>query len=236
MHCVELFSLAVEIADCDPLPEPVSVANCAVTGHVCQCVPRDALLGKSFRDQGVLRWPDSGWVSLAVWCAFTYHLDRGKKRAFYPERQSSWLVVDSYWGARLFLLDRQGVRDRVLSSEQAPALWAGYVTTSYKKHGSLYTPINSPGQAIWQWEQTRVDCSDRDLVADTWRVLREAQNAGIPRPCIESLAPYAAQIRKVGVSTWQDFEAWARPRHLSPLYRFLAYLLPSAAALKDAGS
>lgn len=228
MHTIDLLASSLSLESADPLPTEAADGVCAITGRTCQTIPRRKLLGASFRDQAILAAPESDRVGVPAWTAFTHHEDRGKKRAFYPERQSAWICDAD--GFRQ--LDRQAIRRIVLAGDyRAP--WAAYATTSYKKHGALYAPVNGDGSAVWQWEMERVDCSDHDRLREVWRNLRSAQDIGLPRPVIETLDPHLAQIRKAGIEAWTEFEDWARPLHRSPLYRFLCYLLPSQEELKE---
>jgi hypothetical protein len=200
-----------------------------VTGAHGSTIHREHAIKESFTGLDLLRAPLSARVGLAAWRVLTHgvaHLDQSKKRDMYPLRQSHWLCD----GATIEYLDRRGVRARVLDGVALPA-WAGYATTSYKKHGALLAPVNGAGRQVWLWETRRVDCSDRAAVADTWQRLRAAQDAGIPRPLIEQLDVMPAHIAKLGWRVWADFERWARPRLRAPLYQFLTYLLPSQAEL-----
>jgi hypothetical protein len=164
-------------------------------------------------------------VGLAAWRVLTYtvvHTNPAKQRDLRPLQQSSWICD----GEAVMPLDRQAVRRHVLDGVVA-AQWAGYVTTSYKKHGVLRAPVNTGRRQVWLFELLLVDCSDRPAVASMWERLRVAQDAGIPRPLIESLDIAPAYMAKIGWRLWRDFEVWARPRYRSPLYLFLTYLLPS---------
>lgn len=142
---------------------------------------------------------------------------------------SSWIVSVEHGFRRL---TRAGVRAAVLGDTPA-APWAGYATTSYKKHGAILAPVNGPGRAVWQWDDIRVDCSNTAEVHAVWARLRAAQDMGLTRPVIETLECPAWLAARVGLARWLAFEAWARQRYASPLYRFLAYLLPSQEELKQ---
>lgn len=119
----------------------------------------------------------------------------------------------------------------------APPLWpwAGYVTTSYKKHGALRALVNHNSTQRWLFEMDVVDCSDRAKVADWWERLRSTRVAGIPRPVIETL-DCSVHLMSKHAALWREFERWARPRVNAPLYRLLTYLLPSEEELKNARS
>jgi hypothetical protein len=215
-------------------PESPAEGVCCVTGATCPTIARRHAILDSFTGLDLLRAPMSDRVGVAAWRVMTHsvtHHDPTKKRDLCPLRQSHWICD----GRTVEYLDRQGVRKRVLNGVDAPQ-WAGYVTTSYKKHGSLLAPVNAGGRVVWLWETRLVDCSDRAAVADTWARLRAAQDAGIPRPLIEALDIAPGYMAKIGWRVWREFEAWARPRMLSPLYQFLTYLLPSQEELRNASA
>lgn len=219
MHAVNLISSALSPEDA-PIPEGGDPGICCITGQPCATVPRKSLLGPSFTDGQLLQAPGSDRIGVDACRALSYKW----------ERMSSWLC-----DARGFhRLDRQGVRQAVLQPHASGA-WCGYATTSYKKHGSLRTPVNGPGRAVWLHEMRLVDCGDTARVQAIWQRLNEAIRNGIPRPVIESLdaSPYC--IRDAGINRWMAFEVWARPLLTTSLYQFLAYLLPSQEELKTEG-
>jgi hypothetical protein len=111
--------------------------------------------------------------------------------------------------------------------------WAGWVTTSYKKHGALRASVNGRPFGIWGFDDLLVRANDKTAVLEIWRRLRDAQNNGIGRTGIETLDIPVPVIFKVGVTFCNDFLAWAQSRYQSPLYRFLAYLLPSQQEIKN---
>lgn len=225
MNAISLMSLA--LPDCEP-PEIPAEGVCCVTGCTGQTIARKYAIKPSFTNLDSLAVPGSNRVSVSAWRVLDYTMTNpGKKRDRAPLRQSSW-VCD---GESLTLLDRQAVRRHVLDGVDAKR-WAGYVTTSYKKHGVLRTPINTGDRQVWLFEMLHVNCSDRRRVADWWSRLRAAQDAGIHRPLIESLDISPGYMGKVGWRPWCTFESWARPRMRSPLYLFLTYLLPSKEELK----
>jgi len=201
-------------------PEPSAVGVCCVTGETCPTISRKHVVKPSFTNGDLLRAPQSDRAGVAAWRALNYA----------PERKSSWACD----GVTFCKLNRKGVRDQVLSPDVFTRPCAYYATTSYKKHGSLRAPVNPPGRRVWLFEMRLVDCSDMAAVRDTWARLRAAQDAGIPRPLIESLDIAPGYMAKIGWRVWRDFEAWARPRMLSSLYQFLTYLLPSKEELKKA--
>jgi len=229
MHCVDLIASAVPDEHVPELPEEPSVGICAVTGAETDTISSRHLLSASFTQWDMLVRPDSERVGINVWRAWNYGWrEDGKKRDYRPERMSSWIAAPD----GLHRLTRQQVREAVLSGCDWPR-WAGYATTSYKKHGSLLAPVNSSGRAVWLWEITKVDCSDLGRVHEMWDRLREYQDAGIPRPVLETAEPEPYLIAKVGIDTAQSLYDFAKPVIQSPLYQFMCYLLPSAQELKE---
>ncbi len=193
-------------------PDDLQDGICCVTGQSTATVPRKLVIKSSFTNLDCLRAPLSDRAGLAAWRVLNYP----------PARQSSWICD----GVTFRKLTRVDVRGLVLSGVSAEA-WAGYITTSHKKHGVLWTPVNQGNRQVWLFETLLVDCTDRVAVADHWQRLRAAQDAGVSRPLMESLEIYPGYIEKVGWRNWTAFERWARPRLQSPLYRLLVYLLPS---------
>lgn len=235
MHAISLISSALDVESGlyvpDPLPADPLDGVCCVTGMDGPTVPRKALLSNTFLDGDALACPGSDRVSVEVWRAFTAQENRGKKRGFFPERQSSWIVTRSKWQT----LDRIGVRAALLISDPPSEPWAAYVTTSYKKHGALRAPVNAGGRGggVWLFEGRRIDCTDRERARATWERLRDARMRGVPRPVIEKLDAGSSLIARVGLLWWMDFEDWARPLIESGLYQFCTYLLPSEDEIKQ---
>ena len=220
MSAIEL--LAAALPPAEP-PEPPQEGVCCVLGTREPCIPRHQAIKPSFTNLDVLRAPDSDSVSIRAWRVLTHSVAaaEGKKRDTFPLMQSSWVCGES-----LLMLDRKMVRSLVLDGVAGMPAWAGYVTTSYKKHGSLRAPVNRNGSQRWLFELDVVDCSDRVKVADWWGRLRHARVCGIPRPVIETL-DCSLHVMGKHMALWREFEEWARPRHQSSLYRFLTYLLPA---------
>jgi len=168
--------------------------------------------------------------------AITEHEDRpelpAEPDAYYAlkfkwERMNSWFCD----GVTFERLTRQDVRAKVFQ-DAMPEQWSGYATTSYKKHGALNAKVNTGVQRIWLFETRLVDCTDMANVREWWEVLNTALRAGIGRSVLESLECPTFVMSKVGLTTWLEFEEWARPKYLSALYAFLCYLLPSQEELK----
>lgn len=223
MHTVNLLAKALTSKnspsdDGKPWPEHLQAAGvCAITGDFGPGIPRGEVLGKSFTNLDLLRAPESRLVGRDAWTALTHKW----------ERMSSWFCD----GGTFLRLDRQGVRRLVLTGKYPP-LWAGYATTSYKKHGALWAAVNSGSKAVWRFEQLDVDCSNHPRLLSVWTRINRALRAGVSRPVLETLDPTAFTFRAVGVNYWADLERWGRPLFRGALYQFLCYLLPSQEELK----
>lgn len=213
----------------DP-PETPSHGICCVTGVPGPTIARKHGISSSFNNLDILRAPGSNRIGLPAWRAITYTApnDEGKKRDLAPLRQSHW-VCD---GLAITYLDRIGVRNLLLNDEPIAPVWAGYATTSYKKHGVLLAPVNAANRRVWLWETRLVDCSDMAALKETWQKLRAAQDAGIPRPLVGALDVSAGHMAKIGWRVWHEFYQWAFSRRNSALYQFLTFLLPSQDELK----
>lgn len=221
MHAIDLIAAALPTSDPDypVLPDDPIPGVCCITGSAGPTLPRAALLGPSFTAGELLALPAGDRVGVAAWLALRYKW----------ERMSSWIV--SRDGFRR--LDRQGVRAAVLGEPPAGP-WAAYATTSYKKHGALLAPVNSPWSRVWQWEAERVDCTDPGEVADMWSRLRAAQDLGLSRAVLETLECPAWLAGRVGIKAWLEYQRWALRVYRSARYRFLCYLLPSQEELRSA--
>ena len=211
------------------LPEEPIVDICAVTGEECLCVPRKSVLAKSFTNGDLLASPESNHVSVDVFYAWNYgyKTDPSKNRLKKPERMSSWFCD----GSQFVELNRQGVREYVLKIEM-PKVWSAYATTSYKKHGSLISPVNIGKRRVWNFEQRVVDCTNMTRVVQWWEIMNIALRHGISRPIMESLICPPYVIRRIGVTYWTKYYRWAKGKSHSALYSFLCYLLPSQEELK----
>lgn len=211
-------------------PEPPLPGTCCVLGTEEPTIHRKHAIKPSFTNLDLLRAPNSDRVSVRAWRVMTYRTDPadGKKRGAQPLIQSSWVAHED----GIEYLQRLDVRRLVLEGVNH-RWWAGYVTTSYKKHGSLRAPVNHNGTQRWLFEQEIIDCPSRDQVREWWERMLEARTAGIPRPVIESL-DIGVPLMEKHLSLWLSFEPWARQRYQSGLYRFLTYLLPGQEELKGA--
>lgn len=219
MHAVDLIATALQGAQGQPvLPCTPAPGICCITGVNGPTVPRKTLFGKSFTGGSSLKAPGSTHVGVNAYLALKYKW----------QRMSSWKCD----GDTFHRLDRLGVRQAVLKTP-FPERWAGYVTTSYKKHGALLAPVNTGLCRIWLFETRTVDCTDMETLMDWWHVLNNALRAGIGRKVLETLDIAPWLIKRTGLRAWLEFESWARPKHHSSLYAFLCYLLPSQEEMKN---
>src|SRR5690606_4361879 len=141
MDAIRLIAEAVPDDGVPALPEPARPGICCVTGVGGERIHRRDVLTSSFRQGDLLRRPGSDGIGVWVWRAWMYGERRpGKKRDYRPERMSCWRATASRFEA----LDRDGVRE-ALFAEPPGEPWAGYITDSYKKHGSLLAPVNHNG-------------------------------------------------------------------------------------------
>ncbi|GBL46269.1 hypothetical protein SFMTTN_2082 [Sulfuriferula multivorans] len=221
MHAVDLIYSALDPDNPEypVLPGDPVDGICCITGQSGPCLPRKSLLGPSFTTGDLLALPGGTQVGVAAYVALKYKW----------ERMGAWICD----GKTFRRLDRQGVRAAVLGAVPKRP-WAGFATTSYKKHGALLAPVNNRDRNVWLWNVEHIDCSDREQVVELWDALNAALRAGIGRTVIESLDCPAWLLERIGLDVWLAFVRWARPHHKSGLYRFLTYLLPSQEELKSA--
>lgn len=203
-----------------PLPvEPIQ-SVCAVTGENCLCVPRKKLFSSNFTEQPNLQCPDSQFVGIEAYQTLKY-----KKT-----RMSSWIATKGQFQ----LLKRIDVRPLVLSGTDLD-LWAGWVTTTYKKHGATRARLNYAGQTVWAFDEKLIDCSDAEKVKRVYNQLVTYLKKGFSRTSLETLQCPGFVIMRAGLKEWLGLEAWAKPLYKSNLYKFLCYLLPSQDELKAEG-
>jgi hypothetical protein len=231
-HTCHLIALAISEAERPSLPCKPIEAVCAVTGTHGLCLPREDVVSNANCDGFLFVNPTSAFVHVDVFTAWNFgETKEGNKRQTHPERQSCW-----YCNLHEFRkMDKAAIRPIVLEGSLSSP-WALWVTTSYKKHGSIRSPINHTRFGRVGFDEVIVDCSNNADVVSMWTRLRAAQSVGIPRPLIEHLDISPGYMAKLGWKIWRDFEMWARSRVRSPLYRLLTYLLPSQEELKNAYS
>ena len=223
-HTVDLLASAFPAGGWPELPEAPREGVCCVSGAVCETIARKHVFGGSFTDLSGMRAPLSDRVGVSVFVALKYAVPRpGKKKPMWPEMNESWWCD----GVSFVILDRVSARGLILGGVQVDRPWAGWITTTKKKHGAMRAPVNCNG-AVWAFDEHIVDCSG-DRPHRWYARLVAAQDAGIGRQSIETLDMPAGVIRKTGAETWLAFVHWARPRAFSPLYKLLCYLLPTQA-------
>ncbi|MCK5615144.1 hypothetical protein KAR91_75470 [Candidatus Pacearchaeota archaeon] len=219
MDIFNLISRSIK-ADHIELPAKPVIEICAITGNKTLCVLRKKLLSNNFTEQSKLQCPESSFVGIESFQSLKYP----------KERKSSWLVTKNEFRS----LKRTAIRPLVLNGVESE-LWSGWVTTSYKKHGTLRAAVNTAGQAFWAFDEMLVDCSDIAKVNDIYnRLVRELEK-GFGRKILETLNCPVFIISKIGMLKWLELEKWAKPLYKSGLYKFLCYLLPSMAELKKQG-
>lgn len=236
MHATELWAQAARLGGLEgapaDYPEPPAEGVCCLTGEIGPTIARKHLITSSYTRVDLLRAPHSDRIGVAVWDAWTWGWRKeGKSRDYCPERMSAWFAWQEGLDGELLMLSRADIRECVLYGAPEYEASALFATTSYKKHGTLIAPVNRGKQFRVGWDDEVVDLSDRAKVDEWWTVLRAAQDAGFPRPVLESLDCSPFLLRTLW-REWQPFEAWARPKRMAPLYRFLCYLLPSQEELK----
>jgi hypothetical protein len=128
-------------------------------------------------------------------------------------------------------INKAFVRGKVLNGSGSRP-WAGWVTTSYKKHGSLRSPVNKYPFGVWGFDEYIVDCSDKEKVNEWWNRLRKAQDSGLGRTTLENVQMPVAMLAKADMGAWLEFRQWACDKKDSALYKFLCYLLLSQEELK----
>ena len=235
MHATDLITACLTDDQKEPLPEAAQTGVCCVSGATTDTIARKFLFGSNFCDLNILTCPDSDRVGVNVWYAFqfgAYGVDaesgETKKRKKKPEMQACWWTD----GETFREMGKAKIRELVLRGTTAKR-WAGWVTTSYKKHGALRSPVNGTPFGIWGFDDLVVRANDKSAVLEMWRKLRNAQDNGIGRTGIETLDIPIPIMLKIGVPFCNEFLTWAQPRYQSPLYQFLTYLLPSQDELKN---
>lgn len=218
MYTVNLIAKGIPENERAKLPTEPIQNICCVTGETTFCIPRKELLKSSFTNLDILIAPQSNFVGINAFYSLKYN----------PERQRSWYVDER----ELQILYRPDVREKVIAGTYGRS-WSGYATTSNKKHGSLFTKVNSGCQVIWRFEMKNVDCSDHQQLMSIWTRLNLELRVGIVRPVLESLRCSSFLIGEIGIKRWLTFKEWAGPLYQGNLYQFLCYLLPSQQELKD---
>jgi hypothetical protein len=234
MHAANLIASAVRGTDlCPELPcQPVPDQICVVTGEVGPCLPKKEVVLSTSTDYSWFLAPMSEWAGVDVFQAWNCGLIKdGAKRRSCFERGACWWTD----GKEFCVIKRAEIRKIVLDGSPSVP-WAMWVTTSYKKHGSIRSPVNHSDRGIIGFDELRVDVSDSSRVLDWWQHLNMALAANIGRTVIESLNCPSHLIRTIGAAEWIRFEKWARPKYMSPVYKLLCYLLPSKEERENANA
>jgi hypothetical protein len=203
-----------------PLPVNPEPGVCCVTGDWCETtIPRSMGIRDSFTNLDLLRAPGSDRIGKYAW--------RVLGDPMY--RRYSWMVVGGDF-PYMDWIDRTKARAMLVEDrERIPDdCWGMYITTSFKKHGALRTPVNrSNEQCQVLFENVVVDLSDAEKVSAWWRTKLRAMHAGIGRTLQDTLDFPASVVGKISIQECIDFRDWALERKEDPLYGFLTYLLPT---------
>lgn len=227
MNSIDVIYSALPSVD---LPEEPTEGVCCVTGENTMTVSRSHGIKPTFTNLDILKAPSSDRIGIKAFAVITYSVPtEGKKVALAPLRQSHWLAVKD--NIRYFK-KKEEIRPYALGEKTPDGEWCMYVTTSYKKHGALFAPVNAKKRdRRILFEQQIIDLAP-DYIRSWWERLRKAQDEGIPRPVIENGEASPALIRNVGVQKWREFHNFAHDKIKNRVYQFLVYLLPSQEELK----
>lgn len=224
MHTVNLLAAACPAEWREPLPEEPKIATCCLTGQQVMTISRKSMISKSFTEVERFMAKESDRIGVDVWFSFTagYIASEGKKAEKKPECMACWWTDGVEWVE----INKAFIREKVLNGSGLRP-WAGWVTTSYKKHGSLRSPVNKHPFGVWGFDDYIVDCSDKEKVNEWWNRLREAQDSGLGRTTLENVQMPVAMLAKTDMAAWLGFKRWAIDKKDSALYKFLCYLLLS---------
>jgi hypothetical protein len=230
MHTTDLLSAACPEEWKEPLPENPVDGICCLTGQQGPTIGRKRIFGPSFTEFEIFKVPESDRVGINVWYAFRagYFAEKGKKRKKKPEAMACWWTDGDKWVET----DKVKIRNFVFNGS-GNQNWAGWVTTSYKKHGSTRTPVNCREFGVWAFDEVLVDCRNINKVINWYDKLRNAQNFGLNRTVIETLDIPVFVYNKIDQKKWIEFKKWAVSKRETSLYKFLCYLLPSHKELKE---
>jgi hypothetical protein len=226
MHTINLFSKAIKQHHL-PLPFHPIHKTCCITGQKSECMPRKYVLSNSFTAQELLKAPNSKFASTDAYQAFKF---RGHR--------SSWMISWD-WNDNISYkkLTRINVREIVIESSLKHSdgynCCALYASTTGKKHGSFYAPLNSMWPYIVGFDSGTIDCSDIDFVRNSYYLLSCYLKAGISRSYLLNPDFPVWLINKIGIKTYNNFRDFAMDKYTSNLYKFLVYLLPSQEELRN---
>lgn len=220
MTAIKLISQALQRNGmADKLPSQPVEGVCCVTGARGLCIPRKSLITPSFTARDMFARPESDFIGVDVWFALRHKW----------ERFSSWICD----GKDFVRLTRAGVRDVVLAQAYPQNPWAGYLTTSYKKHGALLAPVNSVSRRVWLFEGNDVDLSNHSRTMDIWTNLNHYLTLGVGLAGLVAGKCRSVDIKFAGPSVAVKFERWASNLYRSQLYQMLCNLLPSIEERKN---
>jgi len=231
MNSIDVIYSALPLVD---PPEEPTEGVCCVTGEKTMTVSRALGIKPTFTNLDILKAPSSDRIGIKAFAVITYSFQtEGKKVDLAPLRQSHWLARV---GCIEYLKKKSEIRPYALGEKTPEGEWCMYVTTSYKKYGALFAPVNAKNRdRRILFEQQVIDLSP-NYISDWWIRLRKAQDIGIPRPVIETGDGNPAVIKKVGIKEWEEFYMFSHDKIKNRLYQFLVYLLPSQEELKGESS
>lgn len=228
MHATTLIAHSLSPEERPILPCAPTEEICCVTGQRGPCIPRKLVIPNSYTGQDAFVAPQSVWVGVDVYTSYKFERINPKTgKPATPERTGCWWTD----GREFRILRRAEIREMVLDGSPSTP-WAMWVTTSYKKHGSARSPVNTGTRGIIGFDELKVSTSDGSRVKGWWQIMSAAQRGGIGRTMQETVSCPPGLLKKVGIREWLEFERWAYPRRNDPLYRMLCYLLPSLEELK----
>lgn len=211
---------------CEPpleLPCIPKIGVCCVSGEKTFCIPRKYAIKDTFTNGDLLRAPSSDMVSVEWFQVLGYSTGEHK----YPFRQGNWVVIEDANGNVSILYPK--TKSEILEIVRHPpdGIWGAYVTTSYKKHGALWTRLNRNGSNIWTWETNIVDCSDLALVEDIIIPMLDMYSRGASRKALEIVEYDAITAKNITPIEWLLYERKNKTRSKSLIYQFLASLIPA---------
>lgn len=218
MHPVNIIAPALRAQDdCPDTPPNIVDGICCVTGQQTKTIDAKTLFSSNFCNIDLFRAPTSKRVGIDAYITLKYR----------PERMACWISGNGIFRK----LKRQEIRGIVLGGCDYD-IWTAYVTTSYKKHGALFSHVNKGRFGFWRFEMLDVDCRDIKKVTNYYNRINDALHDGFGRSVIESLDCPAFLLKKYGIDKWLKFYRWAKGKENMPLYKFMCYLLPSQEEIK----
>lgn len=217
-----------------PMPEGEAVEGiCCFTGLPCLTFPRKDVLDKTFNKHDFLLAPDSDRVGVNVLRALSLK----------EERMSCWIATTQKFYAigestpkNPKNMTRAQAREMVINGVDFDGPWAGYWTTSYKKHGVYVSPVNHSGRfGFWGFETLTVDCRDNAKVKSLFDFLMGLKVAGMLEVEMRTLDFSRKTCEIFSVSRLVKIRAKLMPLAKDPLFEFMMYLLLSAKEIKELG-